>query len=307
MSQLTRLLSAFPVLVAFTACGGSANHEASGGSSNNTGGAPFGGSSATAGGRIGAGGAYSVGGSTAGGAMSTFGGAGGVTSAGAGGGHDPSVCSLPADAGPCDAAIPSFFHNPASHQCEPFVYGGCQGNANRFNSIAECESACPGATPSIDACDTSLDCLVQSAGCCGACEPVTAGDLIAINRTHVNDRMCTVSCGPCPELPRETTSRYFIAGCAAHRCQVVDIRETQAVACKVDSDCYLRAGAGCCPICTSPPVALSVDANVADLFCGGLPLPCPACAPAIPPGYSTTCEGGKCVVHEPRCTGSAPC
>ncbi|MCB1744157.1 MAG: hypothetical protein KDK91_27555, partial [Gammaproteobacteria bacterium] len=52
------------------------------------------------------------------------------------------VCDLPADVGPCDAAILRWAHDPASGQCERFVYGGCGGNANNFTTLADCESAC---------------------------------------------------------------------------------------------------------------------------------------------------------------------
>lgn len=52
------------------------------------------------------------------------------------------VCSLPAEAGPCDAAIPRWYHDAESGHCERFVYGGCGGNANNFATLAECQGAC---------------------------------------------------------------------------------------------------------------------------------------------------------------------
>ena len=54
----------------------------------------------------------------------------------------PDICTLPAEVGPCEAAIPRWFHNSATGQCEEFTYGGCQGNANNFETLAACESAC---------------------------------------------------------------------------------------------------------------------------------------------------------------------
>ncbi|BFZ20777.1 hypothetical protein BsWGS_23816 [Bradybaena similaris] len=53
-----------------------------------------------------------------------------------------SVCSLPSVTGPCRAYFQRYFYNPATSQCEEFVYGGCRGNANRFNTIEECQTAC---------------------------------------------------------------------------------------------------------------------------------------------------------------------
>ncbi|XP_049526966.1 tissue factor pathway inhibitor-like [Dermacentor silvarum] len=51
-------------------------------------------------------------------------------------------CSLPAKAGPCEAAIPRVFFNVNSEACEDFVYGGCEGNRNNFNNHAQCQAAC---------------------------------------------------------------------------------------------------------------------------------------------------------------------
>jgi hypothetical protein len=39
--------------------------------------------------------------------------------------------------------MPSWFHNAVTKRCEEFIYGGCGGNANRFESRAACERACP--------------------------------------------------------------------------------------------------------------------------------------------------------------------
>ncbi len=53
------------------------------------------------------------------------------------------VCSLPPETGPCEAIIPRWYHNADTGRCERFVYGGCGGNANNFETLAECERACP--------------------------------------------------------------------------------------------------------------------------------------------------------------------
>lgn len=52
------------------------------------------------------------------------------------------ACSLPAESGMCMAYMPKFFFNTTSGQCDTFIYGGCQGNKNNFESKEECEQAC---------------------------------------------------------------------------------------------------------------------------------------------------------------------
>uniref|UniRef100_UPI0037E98E31 WAP, Kazal, immunoglobulin, Kunitz and NTR domain-containing protein n=1 Tax=Semicossyphus pulcher TaxID=241346 RepID=UPI0037E98E31 len=53
------------------------------------------------------------------------------------------ICSLPAVQGPCKSWEPRWAWNSAMKQCQPFVYGGCHGNANSFRSKKECEANCP--------------------------------------------------------------------------------------------------------------------------------------------------------------------
>jgi hypothetical protein len=204
----------------------------------------------------------------------------------------------------CLAYSPSLWHDPETDECEPFIYGGCNGTANRFNSLAACLGAC-GGKPSLDACDRATDCALTSPGCCAACEPLEITDLISINASHLDDKVCDVACGACPPLGanERDTGQYFVAACVDHRCAVQDIRTTKLTACNVDSDCRLRLGAGCCEACTGEPVAVNASANL----CPDGPLPCPACANKIPPGYGSVCAEGRCRVTEPPCTLAHPC
>ena len=57
-----------------------------------------------------------------------------------------SECNLPRAAGLCMAFFPSYFYNTQTGECESFVYGGCQGNANRFDSRMQCEQKCKAGT-----------------------------------------------------------------------------------------------------------------------------------------------------------------
>ncbi len=52
------------------------------------------------------------------------------------------ICNLPPEVGPCEALVPRWFHNVDTGQCEPFIWGGCLGNANNFATEAECAGRC---------------------------------------------------------------------------------------------------------------------------------------------------------------------
>lgn len=52
------------------------------------------------------------------------------------------ICSLPMEKGRCRASMRRFFFNSTSRQCEEFRFGGCEGNANRFDTEKECNDFC---------------------------------------------------------------------------------------------------------------------------------------------------------------------
>ncbi|EGW09609.1 Calcitonin gene-related peptide type 1 receptor [Cricetulus griseus] len=51
-------------------------------------------------------------------------------------------CAMKVDDGPCKAMIRSYFFNIFTYQCEEFIYGGCRGNENRFETLEECKETC---------------------------------------------------------------------------------------------------------------------------------------------------------------------
>jgi hypothetical protein len=130
--------------------GGTAGSSTGGLSGTSFGGTSFGGTTL---------GGTSSGGSSSGGVAGTSG------SAGAGG-----VCSLPLESGPCEASVPSFGFSQADGHCIPFTYGGCEGNANRFSTLTECEAKCGG---SLSKCPPEMP---MSAGRCSSTGQVCTYD-----------------------------------------------------------------------------------------------------------------------------------
>lgn len=44
--------------------------------------------------------------------------------------------------GRCLAEFRSYYYNPKTGCCEGFVYGGCGGNGNRYETLEECRDGC---------------------------------------------------------------------------------------------------------------------------------------------------------------------
>ncbi|XP_061088095.1 WAP, Kazal, immunoglobulin, Kunitz and NTR domain-containing protein 2 [Conger conger] len=52
-------------------------------------------------------------------------------------------CALPSLQGPCKAYEPRWAYSSVTKQCQSFIYGGCGGNDNNFESKEACEDTCP--------------------------------------------------------------------------------------------------------------------------------------------------------------------
>ena len=83
-------------------------------------------------------------------------------------------CELPPEKGPCKEHITRYFKNNETGQCEDFTFGGCDGNANNFETLDECFEEC-GICPVV-ACspDTARFCPFGrkdlGAGCPNGCD-----------------------------------------------------------------------------------------------------------------------------------------
>ncbi|CAG9537700.1 unnamed protein product [Cercopithifilaria johnstoni] len=52
------------------------------------------------------------------------------------------ICQLPKERGPCDQFELRFYYNNRLDECKYFFFGGCEGNANNFERVEECERIC---------------------------------------------------------------------------------------------------------------------------------------------------------------------
>ncbi|HEX6271671.1 MAG TPA: BPTI/Kunitz domain-containing protein [Polyangiaceae bacterium] len=265
-------------------------NSAGGTTSGGTGGSLTGGASGTSGNGVGGGATGGAGGAMGGGTTGGSGGAGG----------EPSHCSLPPEPGECLGSIRRLAFEPTTGLCLPFVYGGCGGNANNFETAEECYAACGGhGEQDLAACEYPTDCTLVPAACCGCVRP-DLGNTIAVARSRMAEleqaRGCgLVDCVSCQPLENP----WLGVTCRAGRCVGFDARRTELVTCETSDDCRFRAGLQCCENCFASRqsfIAVSADADVHSWVCGDAPVGCAGCVPTVPQNLSAVCADGTCGV-----------
>jgi len=101
-------------------------------------------------------------------------------------------CQSDPEPGPCKASHPRWYYNHARGECQPFTWGGCRGNANRFGTRAQCENRCR--SPAVDALDVT--------GCSRRCrKPCAHGYVVDSQGCPI--RRCVCNPNPnvrCPAL-----------------------------------------------------------------------------------------------------------
>ena len=269
--------------------------------------------------------AFTRDGESAGTGGSELGGSGGGAAAGTspGGnagysGYGGEACTAPPVSGSCEAYIPAWYHDPFTGLCRPFVYGGCDGNDNRYRSLAECQANCTGGSPDLDRCQQASDCVFTGTGCCGACDSATFDhDIISLNSQYLDQLSCSfalelpppggnngasapVDCAPCPPLG-DGTMKFFVPDCVKKQCSVLDVRESALTACTTDQDCRVRRGNHCCESCgTDDLLAVRSDGSFDQFVCEGTgPAACPHCV-ELPTSALAYCgNDGQCALLHP--------
>ncbi|GFG31491.1 hypothetical protein Cfor_00116, partial [Coptotermes formosanus] len=83
----------------------------------------------------------------------------------------PQDCFLPKSIGRCRGFFPSYYYNSVSKKCEYFIWSGCGGNNNRFDSRETCEKQCRvltvkrGSEPIVKRCNRQAVPPVCNKGC----------------------------------------------------------------------------------------------------------------------------------------------
>lgn len=89
------------------------------------------------------------------------------------------LCELPKVEGPCRGDFRQWYYEKNNDRCLQFRYGGCQGNANRFNDRLSCETRCVR-----NVATTAVSPLVQPARPSDAClAPLDPGPCIQTVRS----------------------------------------------------------------------------------------------------------------------------
>lgn len=57
-------------------------------------------------------------------------------------GNNADICLQMPYVGPCRALLPRYYYDRFTQSCRQFFYGGCEGNANNFRTLEDCDEAC---------------------------------------------------------------------------------------------------------------------------------------------------------------------
>ncbi|CAC5396232.1 unnamed protein product [Mytilus coruscus] len=128
------------------------------------------------------------------------------TNGGTHGGIDNSrntdICRLPSELGRCRKYIVKYFHNATTGQCTRFWYGGCDGNANRFDTKEDCEARCTTTVTTVAPLPTTKPgkCPKLSISNIGSCVQACRRDVDCDG----NQKCCSNGCGTTCQDPEDS-------------------------------------------------------------------------------------------------------
>ncbi|KFM75510.1 Tissue factor pathway inhibitor, partial [Stegodyphus mimosarum] len=98
----------------------------------------------------------------------------------------PAQCELPAEPGVCRGFFCRYYFDQTTGQCQKFIYGGCGGNKNNFETQEQCEQTC-GKRAGLQACGEN-----QEYQECGTACPLTCNNYE--NPPKICPLMCISGC-----------------------------------------------------------------------------------------------------------------
>ncbi|XP_022083672.1 basement membrane-specific heparan sulfate proteoglycan core protein-like isoform X3 [Acanthaster planci] len=93
----------------------------------------------------------------------------------------PEYCSLHKDVGPCRTYYPYWYFDTGAQTCQPFTYGGCFGNQNRFSSKEECLRTCGMGLEETDELTTTADKQMDTTTVAGTTTTITVSQVPVID------------------------------------------------------------------------------------------------------------------------------
>ncbi|GAB6024702.1 hypothetical protein CHUAL_009835 [Chamberlinius hualienensis] len=123
------------------------------------------------------------------------------------------VCQLPSQPGPCLAQFPRWYYDSTYGRCLSFIYGGCEGNDNRYESEESCERSC-GQYKGQEVCTQTVDpgpCIDYAAKWHfdwndHNCKPFYYGGCDGNGNRFASSTECEQICLPTPRKPVEEIS-----------------------------------------------------------------------------------------------------